>query len=439
MTAALDGRAHYLKEYTLGAEALGRGESFDARIDPIVRVEASRLRGRLELYYATEGAADRWLIALPKGSYVPQFAARAAVAARAQAAPAAHRARARWRDAAWLAGGGALAAAFAIVFSFSAAIQPPAAGSSPLLKLDVALGAPGELAAQVGNSVAISPDGQVIALVVLGADGNTRLYARRLDALDALELEGTRGAASPFFSPDGRWVGFWAEGRLKKTLAAGGASPVTLADSPDFLGASWAEDGYIVAKLDKSPDLARVPENGGAPLHVSVGDEELPGPRWPQILPGGALLITTTRGGTPAIEVVRADGGGRVTLAQSGVYGRYLASGHVIYLDRGTLFAVPFDLQRLEARGAPVRVFDDIGYEPRFGFGHLDVARNGALVYVRSAAGGLSTIRWLDGGDASRPLLDEPARYRWPRLSPDASRTACLRTATLISGRSGRS
>lgn len=425
--AALDGRAQYLKEYTLGSDALRRGQDFDPRIDPIVRVEVSRLRARLEQYYAKEGAADQVRISLPKGSYVPQFVALPEeTPAAASPGPVLEQARAsRWRDAAWLAGGGALAVGFAVWFSISTALQEPQRATGAPLRLDIAVGARGEIAAQVGNSIAVSPDGTVVAFVALMNDGNTRLFARRLDELEARELEGSSGAHSPFFSPDGRWIGFWAAGRIKKTLAAGGASPIALAAGTDFLGASWADDGSIVATLDRAGKLWRVPEDGGAPRELVAFEDAAELPRWPQVLPNGnAVIVTTTRASGPAVELVSLADGERRTLVQAGSYGRYWASGHLAYIDRGTLFAVPFDAARGEVRGTPARVLDDVAYDAPFGFAQLDVARNGTLVYLRSAAAGVSTIRWLDGANEQRALLDEPGRYQWPRLAPDGQRLA---------------
>lgn len=421
--AALEGRGHYLKEYTLGVEALGRGASFDARVDPIVRVEVSRLRSRLDLYYTTEGAADQLLIGLPKGSYVPQFSLRGSATV---ASPLSERPQqpdrlppspwpVRRRYALWLG-----AAALLVWYSLSIWLRVPPAITGQPLHVDIALGAPGAIAAQVGSSLALSPDGEVLVFVAVGSDGSTRLFARRLDELDAVELEGSRGAVGPFLSPDGRWVGFWAEGFVRKTLVAGGGSPVTLAEAPDFHGATWGAGDTIIARLDRSPNLWRIPVDGGAASLLPGFDGELATFRWPQLLPDGQTLLgTTMRAAGPAIEIVRRDGTGRRTLIQTGLWGRYLASGHLAYIDRGTLFAVPFDLQRFETCGAPVRMLDDVTYDQQFGFAHLDIAQDGTLVYMRSVASGLSTIRWLDGADRSRPLLDEPARYHWPRLSPD--------------------
>ena len=304
----LKGRAAYLKEYALGAEALGRGADFDPRADPIARVEASRLRSRLELYYATEGARDAVAITLPKGGYAPVFA-RAHRRSRFPAEPidriGTHRSP-RSRPALWFALGAAVAAAVVAVTAWRRTAESPAL--EPLVQVDIDLGGAGVLGSEVGNDLALSPDGETLVFVALLPDGSTRLYARRLAELTAVELPGTVGARGPFFSPDGRSVGFWAQGSLKKTLVDGG-SPVAVVTASDLQGASWGENDEIIATLDSTGRLFRVSVDGGEPVPVF---EPAPGTnaRWPQHLPGGAILFTQTRGATASgVHVVRLGDG----------------------------------------------------------------------------------------------------------------------------------
>ncbi len=428
--AVLEGRAQYLKEYTLGAEALGRGADFDPRVDPIARVEASRLRGRLELYFATEGAADDVVISLPKGGYVPQFTQRTheplapTATSESQLLPVLPPPRRiGWRVALGFAALVIAAASLGVYLSFAAPWRATPA-LQPRMQFDAAIGAPGTVAMHVGSSVAFTPDGEKVVLLVLDANGGTSLFVRRLDELTARLLPGTFGASGAFFfSPDSRWVAFYADGKLKKTLLEGDGSPVTLATIGDMLGGSWAADGTIVANLSREQILWSLPADGGTPEPVLDLTDEGVGPRWPQLLPGGRAVLYSAFvgiGSDSRIAIAALDGGRSRTLIARGTHPRYLPSGHLVYLDRGTLFAVAFDAQLLEVRGEPVPVLHDVASVNEFGFGHYDVSSNGTLAYLRSA-GGLATIEWLDGGDASRPLLSEPGRYVWPRLSPDGS------------------
>ncbi len=422
----LQGRAASLKEYALGAEALGRGAEFDPRADPIARVEASRLRSRLELYYATEGARDQVAITLPKGGYAPLFTQRA-VAADSPPSQSERPRRSllsRKEPALWFALGAAVAVAtIAIaVTAWRRTAEPRAL--EPLVQVDIDLGAGRALGSEVGNDLALSPDGETLVFVALLPDGSTRLYARQLAELTAVELPGTVGARGPFFSPDGRSIGFWAQGSLKRTLVAGG-SPVPIVTASDLQGASWGENDEIIAALDSTGRLFRVAVDGGDPIPVfepAAGTNA----RWPQHLPGGAILFTQTRGPTASgVHVVQLGDSTSRELLPNGTYGRYLPSGHLLYVDRGTLLAAPFDAATLTLTGTPARVLDGVVASPSFGFAQLAVANDGTLVYQRTRGSGLTRMMWLDGSAAPPvPAVTQPGRYLWPRIAPDGRRVA---------------
>jgi WD40-like Beta Propeller Repeat len=152
--------------------------------------------------------------------------------------------------------------------------------------------------------------------------------------------------------------------------------------------------------------------------------------RWPQILPGGKAVLFTAHSTTTGfdganIEVMSLGDHRRKTLLRGGTFGRYLPSGHLIYVNRGTLFAVPFDLERLEVRGTPAPVLEQVGYSSTYGFAQLDFSRSGTLVYRSgTAGGGLVTVQWLDGASKTQPLLAKLGLYTNPHLSPDGQRLA---------------
>jgi hypothetical protein len=193
--------------------------------------------------------------------------------------------------------------------------------------------------------IVLSPDGARVVFVVRGADGGTRLMTRKLEQPAPVVLAGTEGARSPFMSPDGRWVGFWAGGALKKTSVDGG-SPVQLCETPDLHGASWDDSGEIVAAFGAGA-LLRVPSTAGTPAIILDLTPEGGTPRWPQVLPGGQHILFTAVGpsgpNAARIEVLSIADGRRTVVVQGGTYGRYLTDGYLTYVNQGTLFAVPFD------------------------------------------------------------------------------------------------
>lgn len=424
----LDGGADRLKEYTIGVDALGRGASFDPRIDPIVRAEASRLRTRLERYYATDGSADPLVITLPKGSYVPQFRARTVDPLDIGAPGGGSGASPSRRRFAMFASAGALAIVVIALASWLAGRRTVRA-DRPLTQFDVELRTGGSLGSQVGTDVVISRDGARLAFVSVDSNGTAQLNVRRLDQPAASALLGTEGARGPFFSPDGQWIGFWAAGRLKKVAVVGG-SPLVLCDATDLLGASWGDDGTIIAVLNSTGELWRVPAAGGAPTRVETASAT-PTPRahaWPQLLPGGTRVLYTNLTNPGAdrgtIEVLSLRDGKRTVLMRGGTYGRYLPPAYLTYVNQGTLYAAPFDVDGLAMRAPAVPVLDDIAYSPTFGYAQMDVSETGTLVYRRAAGTGRTIAVWLDSTGAIEPMVETPGRYSWPRLSQDGRQLA---------------
>ena len=300
----------------------------------------------------------------------------------------------------------------------------------PLVRLDVDLGPGVSLGRSPGNdgaAVILSPDGTRLVYV-----SQARLFARRLDQPKNTELAGTEGAFAPFFSPDGQWVAFFAGGKLKKISMEGG-SAIALCDAPTAQGGSWGEDGNIIAALSSVTGLSRIPSAGGMPTRVTELVQGEVTHRWPQILPGGKALLFTSKSVTGGydganIEIMSFKDHRRKTLQRGGTFGRYLPSGHLIYLNRGTLFAVPFDLDTLEVRGTPRPVLEEISYSPEEGCAQFDFSGApsgpGILVYRSGVGNGMVTIQWLDAAGNTQPLLAKPGLYRRPRLSLDGQRLA---------------
>jgi serine/threonine-protein kinase len=327
----------------------------------------------------------------------------------------------------------ALLAALTVAFGARTLWTPlrPAAPARPL-RLSVSLGAEASLElTDAGPAAILSPDGSLLAFVARRTEGERpQLFLRPLDQLRAAPLPGTEGAHSPFFSPDGQWIALFADGQLKR-VAVGGGAAVVLADAPTDRGGTWSEDGTIFFTPGSMPGvgLSRVSSSGG-PTEILTRPDAGAGEvthRWPQALPGGkAVLFTAHRsvGGyeDASIVVQGLPQGPRKVVVQGGYHGRYLRSGHVVYMHEGTLFAVPFDLARLEVTGAAVPVIDElVGFAFTAG-AQFAFSNSGTLVYLPGHSAPMLSIQWLDRTGKRSMLRASAAIYRNLRLSPDGTK-----------------
>ena len=304
----------------------------------------------------------------------------------------------------------------------------------PLVRLDVDLGS--EVALPVldrptPSTLAISPDGTRLVYVASVSGSPTKLFTRKLNQANATELAGTVGASNPFFSPDGQWVGFLDGSRLFKISVEGGA-PTPLIEVTVFAGATWSSDGDLIVGSGVNQGLLRLPTGGGAPTSLM---DLAPGELFysmPQLLPGGNdLLVTvyTTPPGlaTAVMDIVSLRDGSRKTVGRGGTGARYLPSGHLIYTNASTMYAVPFDLDARETRGTAVPVLNDVAFDPAGSLPQYAISADGTLVYRPTTARGPSaaSIVWLDATGKRDPLPGPPAEYpSLPRLSPDGKRLA---------------
>ena len=294
----------------------------------------------------------------------------------------------------------------------------------PLMWLSVDLGP--DATPSRDFTVAISPDGTHIVFPV-GYAGASRLAVRFLSRPDSTQLPGTERALNPFFSPDGEWIAFSAAGKIKKISIHGGPA-VTLCDGIER-GGSWGEDGYIIAVLGNQTGLSRIPENGGPPqILTTLQNGELTH-RWPQIMPGGQAVLFSVNGAygnweQANVEALSLKTGRRKTVQRGGYYGRYVPSGHLVYVHGRSLYGVPFDLDRLEPKGPPATLLEDLA-SSTFGGGQLDFSRTGTLAYLSGKWSEYTRpLVWLDTGGKSHPLFPPPQVFSSVALSPDGKRLA---------------
>src|SRR5467141_2105853 len=303
-------------------------------------------------------------------------------------APTATPAKKIWREhLAWAAA--AVFVSTTVAFAIGFVLRAPKSPQS--MRLSAEIGVDASLDTSLGSSAILSPDGTRLALIAIGADEKRRIYVRSLDQLQATALPGTENARDPFFSPDSQWIGFFADGNLKKISVQGGVA-VTLCDAPTDRGGSWGEDGTIVFTPDVGAPLTKVSSSGGVPQPLTTLDKQggETTQRWPQVLPGGkAVLYTSAAGG---VGIIFED-------ADINVYSM--------------------------ASGQPTPILEGVGTSPGVGGAQFSFSVNGSIAYVASGGGGQNvSIYWMDRAGKFTPLRETPGDYRNPAFSPDGKRLA---------------
>ena len=271
------------------------------------------------------------------------------------------------------------------------------------------------------NLLAFSPDGRCLVYV---AGDDRQLYLRPMNEFEATPLQGTEGAISPFFSPDGQWVGFFADGKLKKISLEGGR-PLTICETNYFVpSATWGPDDTIIFE-SRSPSLSRVSASGGTPEIITTPDRKK-GETWhffPEMLPDGKeVLFTISRGVNIKdrnIALLNLETGEQRTVLKGGFNGRYAATGHIVFERFGTLMAAPFDLHQHKVTGSPIPIHEGI---QRYNW---SFSGNGSLVYVpRGESMAKSSLVWVNRQGEAKPLTEERRSYRYPRISPNGTQVA---------------
>ena len=278
----------------------------------------------------------------------------------------------------------------------------------------------------IADGMALSPDGRMLVYAA-EREGVQQLFVRTRDQMTVRPLGGTEGGRHPFFSPEGAWVGFFADGSLKKVALAGGP-PETLCAAELPRGATWGPDDTIVfASLDAF-GLMQVSAAGGEPRPLTAPSEGTLH-LWPTFVPGGeAVLYSITSLGnldTFEVAVVRLDTDAQQTLV-GGTYGTVTASGHLVFGREASLWAVPFDSDQLTVSGEPTPMVEGVQVNAN-GWAQYALADDGTLVYLPTAGddGDQAELVWVDRVTSEETPLGAPPRpYGIPRISPDGTRVA---------------
>ena len=282
------------------------------------------------------------------------------------------------------------------------------------------------------RDVAITADGSRIIYV---SSDNTRLLVRAVDALEPVTVF-TGTPNGPFISPDGRWIGFVDGTSVLKKVPVAGGTAVTLATLDGaFFGATWGpDDSIIVATNNPVTGLQRVSAAGGAPTVLTRPDATInePDHLWPELLPGGDVLLFTVGGlpghATPDVAAMDLRSGTRKVLVRGGSDAHYVATGHLLYAAGGTWWGVGFDSSRLETYGTPVPLISDV-VMTRTGAVDARVARDGTLIYMSGGRANLAaprTLVWVDRQGRETAIPAPPRPHIFVDLSPDDSRIAAF-------------
>jgi len=334
--------------------------------------------------------------------------------------------RARWKGVSVWGGAAVLLAA---IVGLAAWNLKPLGSPQAVSRFTIMLPPGQQLAGlEIGPAVALSPDGTHLAYVAIEG-GTQQIYLRPMDSLEAAPIPSTEGAGNPFFSPNGQWLGFFADGKLKKVSVSGGTA-ITLGEAPAPRGATWASDGVIAFAPTNVSGIQQISDAGGVPRplsHLGKGEQ---GHRWPEFLPGGnAVLFAAATSGinftNTQVAVQSIGTGERRNLIQAGTHPRYASSGHLTYLQGGSLMAVPFDPQRLTITGAAVSIVNGVLQSRAIGDAQYDFSATGSLVYVPGGVqSNQSRLVWVSRNGTEQSLAAPAHSYLAPRLSPDGRRIA---------------
>ena len=321
-------------------------------------------------------------------------------------APVAHHRKNRERLAWGLAAAASVAAfLFAVGYSRRAPVVPE------LIRFEV----PQPPKLPIVGSPKLSPDGRYLAFNGTDDQGTTRIWVRAMNALEAQPLPGTEGTTRPFWSPDSRYLGFFAGGKLKKVEVTGGP-PQTICDAPTGADGSWGEDGTILFDGANSDPIRKVSSGGGVATDLVGDDKSTAG--WPQFLPGGKrFLYVNINEGKEGIQIADLDGQNVRDVIGGLSRVEYAPPGYLLFVRDATLVAQRFDAETAKLSGDPVPVAEGLGIDS-VGLADFSASRSGVLAY-RAGRAGQSQYVWLDRKGNRTEVAAEAGNFGNADLSPD--------------------
>ncbi len=284
------------------------------------------------------------------------------------------------------------------------------------------------------SGVAISPNGKTVALTAYSSQLNDyALWTYEVGSQRTNLLDGTQGAAHPFWSPDGKYVGFFSDGKLKKIEASGGKAQVVCA-APNGRGGTWNRDGVILFSPDALHGITRVSAAGGTPVDITTIDlaRKETSHRWPVFLPDGKhfLYMAANFAGNPEVNAIAMgslDSSEKRIITPASSNAVYVEPGYLLYLRDRTLVAQPFSAKTFAVTGEPRTLSDDVLFYSQIYRAVFDASRD-ALVTQTGKVASLSELTWFDRNGKAQGKLSNPAWYYNVRLSPDGHKVAVDQT-----------
>ncbi len=418
---------------SLIAAIIGREPAPVSALQPLTPPALERLVKRC----LAKDPDDRWQSARDLGAELqwiagssPEGGAGIAAASGAGAGtPAASRARPLWRERlAWGVAVLALVALAAALAWLTPLLQSPEVPTGPVV-VSVLLPEKVTLDSNAGP-VAISPDGRRLAFVARTAEDKNYIWVRPMDRPMATLLAGTEGAVCPFWSPDSRFIGFFAEGKLKKIDASGGPAETLCSTLVPVVGGTWSRQGQILFAAGYSQPVLSVPAAGGTPAPVTAIDtgRGVTGHSWPSFLPDGLHFLYLAGTGTSAqmnaVYLASLDNQDPKPLLPSPSNALYAPPGRLLTWRDGALRAQQFDPATSKVTGEGVVLASDVPFNPGLSSGLFSVSETGVLAYPAAAGSGLHRLLWLDRVGKPIGSVGAPGNYYSPRLSHDGRRVA---------------
>ena len=329
---------------------------------------------------------------------------------------------------------GALMAALAIALAAVGALLLRRVPAAPVVRATIAAppGARFNFTGDFGGPPALAPDGRRLAFVATDGSGRRRLWVRPLDAVEARAIPGADDATFPFWSPDGRAIGFFMGGKLKRVDVDEGAV-LTLCDAPSGRGGTWSAGNVILFTPSVRDGIYQVPASGGEPQAVTRVDRSRhTSHRWPEVLPDGRSFVylavprDAAQRAESAIFIASLDGGAPEPLVRSGTQAT-VVDGELLYMRDSTLVRQRLDRSQRKLVGDPTVVAQDVQHDPTIWRAVFSVSAGGPLVYQSGGEGGRSVLAWFDRAGRRLGSVGEPGIFFDVNISPDGTRVAVNR------------